>query len=45
MKTLSPNTAIRWTPWSIALPTLGTMIGKWLVIGSKPGHLLLILNK
>lgn len=42
--TLSPTTSALWTPWPIALPTLGTIIGIWRVIGSKPGAVLLILK-
>lgn len=34
-----------WTPWPLALPTLGTIIGCWRVIGSRPGYILLALPK
>jgi len=41
---MSPNTTIHWTPWPLSLPTLGTVIGIWRVIGTKPGAILLILK-
>lgn len=39
----SPRT--HWTSWptDILQMTLGTIIGKWRVIGSKPGQILLLL--